>query len=128
MKTMARRSAVSGLLLSAAACGSAPAATMRSSGMCTFTTDGGVVYSCNTLADVTSATQAAYCAAPGVFTADQSCSADNAVGTCTIKSGTPGASIVAYFYAPTTCDAAQTTCNGITAPAGGTVTFSGNGC
>jgi hypothetical protein len=96
--------------------------------MCTFATDGGVVYSCNTLTDVTSATQAAYCAAPGVFTADQSCSTANAVGTCTITSGTPGASIVAYFYAPNTCAAAKTACNATSAPAGGTVTFSGNGC
>ncbi len=101
---------------------------MRSTGRCTFATDGGVVYSCNTLTDITSATLAANCAAPGVFTADQSCSADNAVGTCTITSGTAGASIVAYFYAPNACAAAKTACNGTTAPAGGTVTFSGNGC
>jgi hypothetical protein len=95
--------------------------------MCQFTTDGGVVYACSTLTDLTSSGLATNCAAPGQFTADQTCPTANAVGTCTIKLPANGASIVAYYYAPNTCDAAKTSCNA-TMSSGSTVTFSGNGC
>jgi hypothetical protein len=126
MKKMTRGMIIAGLFAVVGAC-SSPSPPSRSSGMCQFATDAGVVYSCKTLTNLTSSGLTANCAAPGQFTADQTCSPADAVGTCTIKLPANGASIVAYYYAPNTCDAAKASCNA-TMASGATVTFTGNGC
>ena len=114
---------IAGLFAVVDAC-SSPSPASRSSGMCQFTTDAGVVYACSTLTNLKSSGLAANCAAPGQFTADQTCTTANAVGTCTITLPANGASIVTYYYAPNTCDSAKTGCNA-TMSSGSTVTFSG---
>jgi hypothetical protein len=126
MKKMTRGMVIAGLFAVVGACSSASPPS-RSSGMCQFATDAGVVYSCSTLTNLTSSGLTANCAAPGQFTADQTCPTVNAVATCTIKLPANGASIVAYYYPPNTCDAAKTSCNA-TMSSGSTITFSGNGC
>jgi hypothetical protein len=128
MKKMTRGMVIAGLFAVVGACSSvAGSPASRSSGMCQFTTDAGVVYSCSTLTNLTSSGLATNCAAPGQFTADQTCPTAKAVGICTIKLPANGASVVAYYYAPNTCDVAKTSCNA-TMSSGSTVTFSGNGC
>jgi len=131
MVTLATGS-LAALVLLAGACSSATSATSaaRSSGMCQFVTDAGVVYSCSTLTNLTSTGLAENCPAPGQFTAAESCSSANAVGTCTITLSANGASIIAYYYAPNTCEEAQTSCSASmsAAAAGTTVSFQGNGC